>query len=105
MNQRTFYSLLFLAGLVFIVSPEFLSAVQQTNDKFSGKEITDHANSISSFLFGPVARVAGVIGGGYGLVTSIITSSIRPLITFGGIGLGVNLVPKFIDTVFTMLLP
>jgi len=83
-----------------------LFAIGTTSEgAIDGKDIIAHADKISLFIFGPVAKVAGVLGGGYGLISAILTSSIRPLITFGGIGLAVALVPKFINSVFTLLLP
>lgn len=74
---------------------------------FGAQDFLTEANKIKGFLFGPGARIAGVLGGGYGLIQAVLASSIRPLIVYGGIGLGVNLLPKFIDSVFVsgMLLP
>lgn len=93
-----------LGAIAFFVMQGDLSAVETTS-KFSSSDISSHADDISSFIFGPVARVAGVLGGGYGLISAVLSSSVRPLVTFGGIGLGVALVPKFINSVFTLLLP
>lgn len=91
-------------ALVFLLCDD-LSAVQTTTEKFSAKEINNHTAAISDFLFGPVAKITGVLGGAYGLLSAVLTSSIRPLVTFGGIGLGVSVVPKFIESVFTLMLP
>lgn len=103
MNKKIFIVL--LSSTAVSLFPESLEAIQQGSSKFSASDINDHAKSISDFLFGPVAKIAGVLGGGYGLITSVLSSSVKPLITFGGIGLSVVLVPKFIESVFTMLLP
>ena len=93
-----------IVGVASVCLPSEMMGVENTT-KFSSTEITQHANDLSTFLFGPVAKVAGVLGGAYGLISAILSSNIRPLITFGGIGLGVALVPKFINSVFTLLLP
>jgi hypothetical protein len=69
---------------------------------FGGEGFNTQANEISGFLFGPAMRLAGVMGGAYGLIQSIMSASVRPLLAFGGIGLGANLIPKFIDGVFTV---
>lgn len=91
-------------SMVFLF-PETLMAVQTTTDNFSGKEIENHADTVSNFLFGPVAKICAVLGGGYGFVSSLLTGSPKPLITFGGIGLSVAIIPQFIKSVFTILLP
>tara|TARA_Y100001934_G_C12151549_1_gene677565 strand:+ start:235 stop:486 length:252 start_codon:yes stop_codon:yes gene_type:complete len=61
---------------------------------------TAEATKIQDFLFGPVVRIAGIAGGAYGLMQSITTSSVSPLMMYGAIGVGANLVPKFINGVF-----
>lgn len=63
-------------------------------------ELNSEVTKIKDFLFGVPVRAAGVLGGAYGLVMAVVTSSMRPLMVYGGIGLMANLVPKFIDLVF-----
>ena len=83
-------------------------AFATTAKDFGGDEIITQAATVKTFLFGPIMRVAGVIGGAYGLIQAILSSSIKPLIVFGGIGLAVNIIPKFIDGIYGvsgMMLP
>lgn len=85
-----------------------INAFGQTATDFGGTEIVAQASKIQAFLFGPTMRVTGVIGGAYGLIQAILSSSIKPLIVFGGIGLAVNIIPKFIDGIYGvsgMMLP
>lgn len=74
---------------------------------FGAEAFTQQADHIKSFLFGPALRLAGIFGGAYGLLQSVITSDIRPLLTFGAIGLAVSLMDKFVSAVFVsaLLLP
>lgn len=84
-----------------------LSAATTPTD-FGSAEIVAQASKIQAFLFGPTMRVAGVVGGAYGLIQAILSSSLKPLIVFGGIGLAVNIIPKFIDGIYGvsgMMLP
>lgn len=77
-------------------------------DAFGAQEMNQQANQIKGFLFGAPLKIAGILGGGYGLIQALLSSSPKPLIVYGGIGLACTLVPKFIDGVFSvqgMLLP
>lgn len=78
-----------------------LELMAETTADFGGAGFTEEAKKIQGFLFGPTMRLAGVMGGAYGLITAIMSSSVRPLMVYGGIGMGVNLMPKFIDGVFS----
>lgn len=103
MQKRVFFACL---GTITILGMQSLLA--QTAPDFGGVEIVAQSTKIRDFLFGPTMRVAGVLGGAYGLIQAILSSSLKPLIVFGGIGLGVNIVPKFIDGIYgvsAMMLP
>lgn len=96
-----------VVGAAVVLFSYDLSAAMTSTD-FGGTEIVAQASKIQAFLFGPTMRVAGVIGGAYGLIQAILSSSIKPLIVFGGIGLAVNIIPKFIDGIYGvsgMMLP
>jgi hypothetical protein len=83
------------------------SVFAQATD-FGSAEIVSQASKIQEFLFGPTMRLAGIIGGAYGLIQAILSSTLKPLLVFGGIGLAVNIIPKFIDGIYGvsgMLLP
>lgn len=78
---------------------------ETTDSAFGGNHISSEATKIGKFLFGAPMRFAGILGGAYGVLQAVLTSSVKPLIVFGGIGMGVNVIPKFIDGVFSILLP
>lgn len=84
-----------------------LDVFAKTTD-FGGEAIAEQTTKIQGFLFGPAMRITGVLGGAYGLIQAILSSSLKPLIVFGGIGLAVNIIPKFIDGIYGvsgMMLP
>jgi hypothetical protein len=81
---------------VMIIPAEAFAA---TTD-FGANGINAEADKIKDFLFGPIMRTAGVVGGAYGLISSIMVSSVRPLLLYGSIGLGTVIVPKFVEGVF-----
>ena len=95
-NQKNLYLSLVTAFLAICVLPNMGFAA----DNFGGADITTKANEIKDFLFGPVLKVAGIFGGAFGLYRAVATSSIGPLTTYGGIGLGANLIKVFIDKVY-----
>lgn len=71
-------------------------------------EFIKQAEGIKSFLFGHGMRYAGIAGGVLGLIRCYATNSAKPLLVYGGIGLGVGLLPTFIDGMFSvsgMLIP
>jgi len=96
---------------MFVVALTMLmqeSAFAQTATDFASADFLDQSEKIQNFLFGPAMRIAGVLGGAYGLMQAILSSSLKPLVIYGGIGLAVNVIPKFIDGVFNvsgMLIP
>jgi|SaaInlStandDraft_3_1057020.scaffolds.fasta_scaffold31389_1 hypothetical protein len=112
MNKLKHISAAFLLLYLFaiILFPEqALATTNGTSDaeglKKVGATLANEANVIKDFLFGAPVKLAGVLGGCYGLLQSVVGSNMRPLILYGGIGLTANMVPKFIDGVFTLLLP
>lgn len=57
-------------------------------------------NNTINTIFSPWIRKAALgFGGGFGLFQSYMGGSIRPLLTWGGLGLAVNYVPKLIDVI------
>jgi len=79
-----------------------------TTTEFGGAEINTHATNIKNLVMGPALRIAGIIGGAWGLCQSYLQQSPMPFLIFGGIGLVGNIMPTFIDKVIgvsTMLLP
>lgn len=67
--------------------------------------IDAHANRISAFLFGPIAKVAAVFGGGVGILVGLVQQSVTKIMTFGGLALATSALPTFINSIFTLLLP
>ncbi|MCK4934344.1 MAG: hypothetical protein KAR79_02040 [Simkaniaceae bacterium] len=60
-------------------------------------ELTD---STIETIFSPWLRKASLaFGGGFGLFQSYMGGSIRPLLTWGGLGLVVNYIPKMVDII------
>jgi hypothetical protein len=103
MNRKkllAYFCMGFVTGL-FISTDLFA----ETSNHFGGADITSQSNEIKQFLFGPPMRLAGVLGGAYGVLQAVLTSTMKPLIVYGGIGMAVNIVPKFIDGVFSLMLP
>ncbi len=82
-----------------IVLPEMVFA-DSGSGGFDTKHIVEETNKVRSFLFGPGAKAVGIFGGAWGIFQSIVSSSIKPLLVYGGIGLAANFLPKFIDMVF-----
>lgn len=94
-NKRQFYFALGVTLLAVCLLPSETFA-----DDFGGDVITSKADDIKNFLFGPILKVAGIFGGAFGLYRAVATSSLGPLTTYGGIGLGANLIKEFIDKVY-----
>lgn len=78
-----------------------------TTDAFGSKDLNAQAETFRNFLFGPPVKIACIFGGAYGLLQAVLTSSIKPLLLYGGIALAANLIPKFVENIFVsgMLLP
>lgn len=103
MNRKSILACVCMGLVLATLLPTDLLA--ETSDKFGGAEITSKSHDIQKFLFGPPMRLAGVLGGAYGVLQAVLTSAMKPLIVYGGIGMAVNVVPKFIDGVFSLILP
>jgi len=99
MQKKTLLTCLAIGATITLLP---IDALAQTASEFASQDFLDQSSRIQSFLFGPAMRIAGVLGGAYGLMQAILSSSLKPLIVYGGIGLAVNLIPKFIDGVFNV---
>lgn len=66
--------------------------------------VNKKTEEIKSLMFGPIMRIAGLLGIGYAVIM-LCMAKIQPMITWGGIGLLLNIIPFFIDSVFGALLP
>jgi hypothetical protein len=109
MQKNTILACVAVGALIAFLPIEALAQTTGPNASgFASQDFLEQSNKIQSFLFGPAMRIAGVLGGAYGLMQAILNSSLKPLIIYGGIGLAVGLIPKFIDGVFSvsgMLIP
>lgn len=72
---------------------------------FGGDVINSHADSLSQFLFGPVSRIAATFGGAVGIIRGYLQQSVGQMLTFGGIILTSAILPTFINSFYSMLLP
>ena len=96
-------NLLVVSGLVFaVLAMAPYELVASVSSDFAGQELMEQSDRIQNWIFGAPVRLAGVLAGGYGLFTSIISSSVRPLLMYGAIGLTANVMPKFITSVFNV---
>lgn len=73
----------------------------ETTD-FGAKDFNAQTVKIRDFLFGSVMKFGAVIGFFYGVFQLFLSSQWKPLAISSAGGLGVILVPKFIDGVFTV---
>lgn len=69
-------------------------------DAYGTNALKTEATNLQTFLFGPVMRIAGVVGAVFGIVRSFQTQSLQPLFIFGGIGAATVIVPKLLDAMF-----
>lgn len=102
MNKKTLLTCI-AAGVIVTLFPfDALAQTASESSGFASQDFLEQSSHIQNFLFGPAMRIAGVLGGAYGLMQAILSSSLKPLVVYGGIGLAVNLIPKFIDGVFNV---
>lgn len=88
---------------LFCLFPDIVEAVSK-DVPYGGADINAHADKISSLLFGPIAKVAAVFGGGIGILVGLVQQSVTKIMTFGGLALATAALPTFINNVFTILL-
>lgn len=106
MKKNHVVSLIVLGGMLLVLSPTDCFAIDKSAaNGIDGTHITEHAEKITKFLFGPVSMFVGALGAGYGAITAMATGSPGPLMKFAGIGLSIAVIPKFLQSVFTVLLP
>jgi len=66
----------------------------------SETEINNLTTNIMETIFSPwVRKAALVFGGGAGLIQAWTAGSFKPMALWGGLGLAVNYVPKFVDVI------
>ncbi len=67
---------------------------------YGGEVLKTEAGNLKTFLFGPLMRIAGVVGAAFGIIRSFQQQSLQPILIFGGIGAAVVIVPKLLDALF-----
>ncbi|MFI5343137.1 MAG: hypothetical protein ACHQUC_02840 [Chlamydiales bacterium] len=94
-----------ILGIIAIsIAPEYVFS-GEVGRSFGGDVINTHADSLSQFLFGPVARIAATFGGAVGIIRGYLQQSVGQMLTFGGIILTSAVLPTFINSFYSMLLP
>lgn len=66
--------------------------------------VESKTKEIKAIVFGPVIKVLGMLGIAYG-VCMLVMGQTKQMVTFAGIGLLLNIIPHFIDTIFGAMLP
>jgi hypothetical protein len=92
MRKEKFSSYLLLAC---VIVPLTLSAGDYGVDL-----LKTEATNLQALLFGPVLRIAGVVGAVFGIVRAFQMQSLQPIFIFGGIGAATVIVPKLLDAMF-----
>lgn len=69
-------------------------------DAYGTALLKAEATNLQSLLFGPVLRIAGVIGAVFGIIRAFQTQTLQPIFIFGGIGAATIIVPKLLDVMF-----
>ena len=69
-------------------------------DAYGTALLKTEATNLQGLLFGPVLRIAGVIGAVFGIIRAFQTQTLQPIFIFGGIGAATIIVPKLLDVMF-----
>ncbi len=91
------YDYILIVGGLLIAAPVLVFA---SNDPYGTQVLTQESTNLKNFLFGPVLRIAGVVGAVFGIIRSFQTQSLQPIFIFGGIGAATVIVPKLLDVMF-----
>lgn len=103
MNTKEVLKIALVSGVIFSLTVD--SAFGTQGSDFVTAELSKQTDQVKNFLFGYVMPTAGVAGGVYGAINSYFSGSPKPFLMFGSVGLCSALIPQFIKSVFTMLLP
>jgi len=81
----------------------FFTHTQGFCDAAATEEMNKMATSVVDTIFAPwVRKTALALGGGVGLFQSIGAGSFKPFMTWGGIGLLINYIPKLVNFLSTL---
>lgn len=102
--------ILFLLGVLTVPMIVEASLVDKKDKEHLGtwktfdEEATKKTSEIKAIVFGPITRILGMLGVAYGVIM-LCMGQYRQMMTFAGIGLLLNIIPYFIDSVFSAILP
>ena len=68
--------------------------------KLDANAFTTEVDQLRGFLFGSVTKAIAACGAFYGFLKAYMSSSVTPLLIFGGIGIAVIFMDKFLNLVF-----
>lgn len=106
--MKWFLTLFFVIWMIPAEVPAGIAV--EKNDKYEttwkkfNEAVADKVAEIKGFAFGPIIKVLGMLGIAYGMAM-LAWGQTRPIMLWGGIGLMLNIIPSFIDTIFGALLP
>lgn len=99
-KQKTIRSLCrndyIIVGLGLLMIP----ALAFGSDSYGTDLLKTEATNLQGLLFGPVLRIAGVIGAVFGIIRAFQSQTLQPIFIFGGIGAATIIVPKLLDVMF-----
>jgi hypothetical protein len=96
------------AGMFVVMLFVHASLLGQTTVEFGAADIDAQSDHVQNFLFGTVLRILGTFGAIGSIAHGIATSSFKPMLSYGAIGVCCAFIPAFINGVFNvsgMLLP
>ncbi len=85
-----------IVALGLLIVPAFAFGA----DAYGTALLKTEATNLQGLLFGPVLRIAGVIGAVFGIIRAFQTQTLQPIFIFGGIGAATIIVPKLLDVMF-----
>lgn len=86
-------------GVLFLSSYGFCDGTSSAPET----EMNKMASSVVETIFAPwVRKTALALGGGLGIFQSIGAGSFKPFMTWGGIGLLINYIPKLVNFLSSM---
>ena len=90
--------------LIFGLILTYLYAAN-TGDAYGGNVLSEEATKLSAFMFGAPLKIIGISAGAYGIFSAFKSQSVQPLLLFGLMGAACVIIPKFIEGIFTALVP
>jgi type IV secretory pathway VirB2 component (pilin) len=92
-----------LASVSIAFLPSELLAT--TSSDFGGAALDLHASKVQGFLFGPVLKFAAIFGSAVGIMYSYFVQAYARIVGFVALAIGSMVMPQFINSVFSLMLP